>query len=158
MWALVCSIRNSTPVNRVLLKNGKRSLTSLKQSRCNTILRHSPDEEGVLPPDDTVETFSALGRESVDSQVRVQERPDICNDIMSSNSLSDDVFKSTVLSGLSSLKSELAEVKLDLRHVEQRQVNNSPPQCAAQNHPCLLYLRLSHAHDSPLGRMVCRFF
>ena len=40
---------------------------------------------------------------------------------MSSNSLSDNVFKSTVLSGLASLKSELAEVKSDLRCVEQKQ-------------------------------------
>ena len=156
MWALVCSIRNKTQVNRALLKNGKRSLTSLKQSRRNTISRHSPDdEEGMLP--DTVETFSVLDCENMDSQV--QERSDVYNDIMSSNSLSDDVFKSTVLNGLASLKSELAEVKSDLRLVEQKQqVNNNQPQCAVQSHPCLLYLCLSCAHDSPLAKLVCRFF
>ena len=72
---------------------------------------------------------------------------------MSSNSLSDNVFKSTVLSGLASLKSELAEVKSDLRRVEQKQqVNNNQPQCAVQSHPCLLYLCLSRAHDFPLGK------
>ena len=46
---------------------------------------------------DTAETFSVLDRENMDSQVK--ERSDVYNDIMSSNSLSDDVFKSTVLSG-----------------------------------------------------------
>ena len=46
---------------------------------------------------DTAETFSVLDRENMDSQVK--ERSDVYYDIMSSNSLSDDVFKSTVLSG-----------------------------------------------------------
>ena len=54
---------------------------------------------------DTAETFSVLDRENMDSQV--QERSDVYNDTVSSNSLSDDVFKSTVLSGLAYLKSEL---------------------------------------------------
>ena len=104
----------------------------------------------MLPPDDTAETFSVLDRENMDSQV--QERSDVYNDIMSSNSLSDNVFKSTVLSGLASLKSELAEVKSDLRRVEQKQQVNNQPQCAVQSHPCLLYLCLSRPHDSPLGK------
>ena len=100
---------------------------------------------------DTAETFSVLDRENMDSQVK--ERSDVYNDIMSSNSLSDDVFKSTVLSGLASLKSELAEVKSDLRLVEQKQqVNNNQPQCAVQSHPCLLYLRLFMCSCSPLGK------
>ena len=44
-------------------------------------------------------------------------------------------------------------MKSDLRLVEQKQqVNNNQPQCAVQSHPCLLYLRLSHAHDFPLGK------
>ena len=45
---------------------------------------------------DTAEMFSVLDCENMDSQV--QEWSDVYNDIMSSNSLSDDVFKSTVLS------------------------------------------------------------
>ena len=97
---------------------------------------------------DTAETFSVLDSENMDSQVK--ERSDV---YMSSNSLSDDVFKSTVLSGLASLKSELAEVKSDLRLVEQKQqVNNNQPQCAVQSHPCLLYLRLFTCSCSPLGK------
>ena len=49
VWALVCSIRNNTPVNRVLLKNGKRSLLSLNESRCKSSSRRCPEGEGVRP-------------------------------------------------------------------------------------------------------------
>ena len=115
----------------------------LKQSRRNTISRCiNDDEEGTSPPDDhdPIEMFSVL-YENTDSQV--QER---------TNSLTYNVFKCTVLSSLASLKSELADVKSDLRRVEQRQVTNNQPQSTVQSCPCLLYLRLSHAHDSPLGK------
>ena len=85
---------------------------------------------------------SVRGRLSIS---QVQERT-------ATNPLSDNVFKSTVLSSLASLKSELAEVKSDLRRVEQRQVTNHQPQSTVQSCPCLLYLRLSRALDSPLGK------
>ena len=63
-------------------------------------------DEDTLQP----ETFSALD-ENINSQL--QERPE--TNLPSEITLSDNVFKSTVLSGLASLKSE---VKSDLRRVE----------------------------------------
>ena len=143
VWDLVRSIRNNTPVNRVLLMNGKRSLLSLNESRSKSFSRRCPEGEGVRPLSPVNEDVDQLAHVST-----VEEN----------TPLIDNVFKSTVLSSLSSLKSGLAELKSNVRLVEQRQVES----CNLQGTLCKAVpvfstfvfhiLMISHWE-----RMACRF-
>ena len=137
VWSLVCSIRRDEEVPRVILRNGKRSREEFQQSqvRCRPKQKRRRDEcAGWLQGDAYAGNDVADGTDvggpvdgkdvgpdgHADITVRgVMEdasrtRAGTLERLDSQVSAADSAFKSAVLSDINSLKSSVAEIKLDL--------------------------------------------
>ena len=137
---LVSSIKNRAAIPRTLLRNGKRSKDEFTASQVRH--RNVPDVH-----------VTDLNQSQNTTMISPSSLPEaILEPATSSTADAADVFRSTVVSNISSLMSSVDNLKEEIQALKGKL--NRDPTAVDDCNTCLLYVRLKHSLTEPLTKAL----